>query len=211
MRLVEQTGGDASELVNPILVHSLQILPSNRFDSQRLFALLHQRYLLVNAHRDTWTNKIKIFVKTLSGKTISLRVNPFDTIKSVMELYYKKEGHSICDQQLLYRTRKLDPERTVEDYDIRDGHLLHMVLPFSAGIGQVPLTLSWHQEYQIDKLLEALNRRETVSVSEKQDCLTEIEIILDSLSFYTWNERQARKIIRLKELQGKLTRELASV
>jgi ubiquitin C len=80
-----------------------------------------------------------IFVKTLTGKTITLDVEPSDTVENVMQKIREKER--ICpDQQRLifagaqFAGAQLEDSNTLSDYDIQTGSTLHLMLPPSDGI-----------------------------------------------------------------------------
>lgn len=62
---------------------------------------------------------MEIFVKTPTGKTITLKVDPSDTIDSVKE---KIHGNQI----LLFGGKELESGQTLEDYDIQGGSTLHV-------------------------------------------------------------------------------------
>ena len=76
-------------------------------------------------------NKIgtfQIFVKTLSGKTISLNVKSFYTIQYIKLLINNMENIPINDQRLIFIGRQLENNYTLEDYNIQRESTLHLVL-----------------------------------------------------------------------------------
>lgn len=71
---------------------------------------------------------MKIFVKTLSDKTIEVQVDPSDTIEIVKVKIHEQEGISPCDQRLLLDGRDLADLRTLSDYGIKHNTTLQLDL-----------------------------------------------------------------------------------
>merc|ERR1719232_1508397 len=103
---------------------------------------------------------MQLFVKTLTGKTVTIEGEEGESIEDVKAKISEKEGIPPEQQRLIFGGQQLQDGKTIDDYDVGDDATLHLVLRLRGGPGYTEVDDSFVQ----DQLQKHLNEDQITTI-----------------------------------------------
>ena len=119
--------GDDPETLN--VIHSGEILEDDHLQSNYKLLPSSKLMFLKKRKQTAQVQGVLVFIKTLSGKTVSVRVPSLSsTVLDLKKLIEQSEGAAVEEQRLVFAGKGLEDDRTLNDYNISKESTLHLVL-----------------------------------------------------------------------------------
>ena len=122
-------------------------------------------------------NLITFHVKTSSGKTITISINPYSTIAEVKRIIQEKKGFTLKQQRLLLLEEELEDHKTLKEYKIKPESILILIIvkvfnvhvkTISNEIYQKILNISINTYSTIQSIKLAIQNKEGIPIEQQK-------------------------------------------
>ncbi|CAH3160664.1 unnamed protein product, partial [Porites lobata] len=140
------------------------------------FCTFPYRSALCSFHRDwllTECGHLEIFLKVVyqeTNQTITLAVDPDDSIANLKSIINAKKGFPVDEQGIVYNGRELEDDRTVSDYNIPNKSTLNLVFRVNAVEIFVKMSTGIDVRFKLIKSNTIKNVKERIQLSQDIPC-----------------------------------------
>lgn len=157
---------------------------------------------------------MKIYIKTIIGKTITFNVSPIETVDNLKLMIEKEEGVPVWKQMLIYACKILEENTTLEDYNITEESSIFLIIRFnSSKIYITPLIgpnipIDFDQTEKISSIKKKIENKENIDI-RKQILIYDSNKLEDNKSLFDYGIKKESKItLVIIEDQQKLNEKL---